>query len=196
MARSPKSAPGATRELLVSEAKTLFEQKGYADTSLADICAAAGTTKGALFHHFDNKEALFKHVWENLQMEMDADARREANAARSLSDPYAAFLAGCKVYLRYTTRADYQKIVLIDGPAVLGQPGWYESDHYLGNENVQNGVRYIAKKGIIAEDRVGPLAVMLRSALNGAGFSISQGTPGITPESVFDAFESMIRRLR
>lgn len=196
MARRSKSGAELTRDSLLNTAKSLFETKGYAETSIADICAAAGTTKGALFHHFENKEALFKEVWEYLQKEMDAEARCEANAARSLTDPYAAFLAGCKVYLKYTTRADYQKIVLIDGPSVLGQLGWYESDHYLGNANVQAGVRYIAKKGIIAADRVGPLSVMLRSALNGAGFSISQGTPGITPESVFDAFESLIRSLR
>ncbi|MEO0551032.1 MAG: TetR family transcriptional regulator [Pseudomonadota bacterium] len=196
MARSTKMGAEQTRDRLLSTAKTLFETKGYAETSVADISAAAGTTKGALFHHFSNKEALFREVWQDLQEEMDQKARKNAKAARSRTDPYAAFLAGCRVYLDYTTRADYQKIVLIDGPSVLGEPGWYESDHYIGGQNVRAGMRWIAKKGIISRDRVEPLAVMLRSALNGAGFSISRGTPGITADSVFDAFERLVRNLR
>ncbi|MDJ0921959.1 MAG: TetR family transcriptional regulator [Henriciella sp.] len=196
MARRSKSNAETTRSQLLSAAKTLFEKQGYAETSLADICKAAGTTKGALFHHFGNKEALFREVWENLQEELDLEARKQAKAARSRTDPYAAFLAGCKVYLNYTTRPDYQQIVLIDGPSVLGEVGWYESDHYLGNQNVDAAVRWIVKKGLISGDRIDPLVVMLRSALNGAGFSISRGTPGVTAESVFEAFERLVRSLR
>lgn len=196
MARRSKADAEKTREQLIGVARKLFEAKGYASTSIVDICSSLGITKGALFHHFKNKEDLFREVWTRLQVEMDAEAREAAIAARSLTNPYGAFLAGCKVYLKYATRLDYQKIVLIDGPAVLGLKGWYESDYDLGSQNVLAGVRYLAKKGIVAPERVEPLAVMVQSALNGSGFALARGAKGVTQEGVYDAFEALVKSLR
>ena len=196
MARRSKADAEKTREQLIVVAARLFEARGYSETSVADICAELGISKGALFHHFKTKEDLFREIWTRLQVEMDAEARQAAIAARIHTNPYGAFLAGCRVYLKYAMRRDYQKIVLIDGPAVLGMKGWYESDHDLGNQNVLAGVRYLAKKGIIAEDRVEALAVMLQSALNGAGFALAREAEGVTAERVYEAFEALVKSLR
>ncbi len=196
MARRTSIDAEKTREHLVVAATKLFETKGYAETSIRDICEQLDITKGALFHHFPSKEALFRKIWTRLQVEMDDEARATAIAARSLSDPYSAFLAGCRVYLKYATRGDYQKIVLIDGPAVLGLKGWYESDYDLGSQNVLAGVRYLAKKKIVAEHRVPALAVMLQSALNGSGFALSRDVSGVTPQGVYEAFEVLVKSLR
>lgn len=196
MAKRSQADAEKTRQQLLEEATTLFATKGYSETSIADICDAAQITKGALFHHFKSKQALFLEIWTNLQVSMDSEARGAAIAARSLSDPYSAFLAGCRTYLTYATRRDYQKIVLIDGPSILGMKGWYEQDHDLGSQNVLAGVRYLAKKGIVEEHRVHPLAVMLQSALNGSGFALSREQDGITKETVYDAFETLVKSLR
>ncbi|MEP1144473.1 MAG: TetR family transcriptional regulator [Henriciella sp.] len=196
MARRSKADAEKTREQLIAVATKLFAAQGYADTSVNEICLDLGITKGALFHHFKSKDALFLAVWTRLQEGMDLEARQAARAVRSLTRPYDAFLAGCKTYLKYATRRDYQKIVLIDGPAVLGIKGWYERDHDLGTRNVHAGVRYLAKKGIVAEHRVDALAVMLQSALNGAGFALSRGESGVTADSIYEAFEAMVKALR
>ena len=196
MAKRSRLDAKKTREALIETAARLFEDKSYAETSIADICQALGITKGALFHHFPAKRDLFMEVWTRLQVSMDAEAREAAIAARSLTDPYSAFLAGCRTYLKFASRRDYQKIVLIDGPAVLGLKGWYESDHDLGTQNVRAGVRYLAKKGIVAEHRVAALAVMIQSSLNGAGFALAREETGVTVNDVYDAFESMIKGLR
>ena len=196
MVKRTKADAKKTREQLVASATKLFEAKGYADTSINDICLDLGITKGALFHYFRTKQDLFLEAWTRLQVAMDTKAREAAIAALSLTDPYAAFLAGCRIYLTFATRRDYQKIVLIDGPAVLGQKGWYERDHDLGTQNVHAGVRYLSKKGIIDADRVDALAVMLQSALNGAGFALARQEPGIDADSVYDAFELMVKSLR
>ncbi|MEM7329481.1 MAG: TetR family transcriptional regulator [Pseudomonadota bacterium] len=196
MAKRSRIDAKKTREDLVRAATRRFTDKGYGDTSIKDICQDLGITKGALFHHFRTKQDLFLEAWTRLQMAMDAEARTAAIAARSLTDPYSAFLAGCQVYLKYATRKDYQKIVLIDGPAILGLQGWYESDHDLGTQNVEAGVRYLAKKGIVAEHRVSALAVMIQSALNGAGFALARKNSGITAKGVYDAFEVMVKSLR
>ena len=196
MARRSKADAEKTREQLIDVATKLFEVKGYADTSVNEVCEALGITKGALFHHFKSKEGLFLAVWTRLQTAMDDEARAAAIAARSRTDPYSAFLAGCRVYLKYATRRDYQKIVLVDGPAILGIQGWYERDHDLGTQNVHAGVRYLAKKGIVAAHRVDPLAVMLQSALNGAGFALSRDEDGVSADGLYDAFEQMVKALR
>ncbi|MCR9268538.1 MAG: TetR/AcrR family transcriptional regulator [Hyphomonadaceae bacterium] len=196
MPRRSKADAKKTREQLITVATRLFESKGYADTTVKEICLDLGITKGALFHHFKSKEDLFFEVWTRLQVGMDSEARDAAWAARSRARPYDAFLAGCKVYLKYATRQDYQKIVLIDGPAVFGLKGWYERDHDLGARNVHAGIRYLAKKGIVAEHRVDALAVMVQSSLNGAGFALARQEPGITADSVYEAFESMVKALR
>lgn len=196
MARRSKADAEKTREQLLDVATRLYGERGYADTSVADICAELDITKGALFHHFKTKDALFREVWTRLQVEMDAEARAAAIAARSRTDPYAAFMAGSKTYLKYVARQDFQQIVLIDGPAVLGMKGWYESDHDLGIQNVQAGVRYLSKKGLVAPENIEPLAIMLQSALNGAGFALLRGDDDVSAEGFYKAFETLVKSLR
>ncbi|MEL7040046.1 MAG: TetR family transcriptional regulator [Pseudomonadota bacterium] len=196
MAKRSKADAEKTREQLILVATKRFETQGFVDTSINDICVDLGITKGALFHHFKSKQILFREVWTRLQVAMDQEARVAATAARSRTDPYSAFLAGCRTYLKYASRRDYQQIVLIDGPAVLGLQGWYESDHDLGTQNVRAGVRYLAKKEIVAAHRVDAVAVMIQSALNGAGFALARNEAGITAESIYDAFEAMVKALR
>lgn len=197
MARRSKADAEKTRERLLEVATRLYGERGYSETSIADICAELDITKGALFHHFKSKVELFREVWTRLQVEMDSEARAAAIAARSLTDPYAAFMAGSRTYLNYVARKDFQQIVLIDGPYVLGLRGWYESDHDLGIQNVTAGVRYLSKKGLVAPENVEPIAIMLQSALNGAGFALLRGDDdGATSEDFYKAFETLVKSLR
>ncbi|NQY96844.1 MAG: TetR family transcriptional regulator [Henriciella sp.] len=197
MARRSKADAEKTRERLLEVATRLYGERGYSDTSIADICAELDITKGALFHHFKSKVELFREVWTRLQVEMDSEARAAAIAARSLTDPYAAFMAGSRTYLKYVARKDFQQIVLIDGPYVLGLRGWYESDHDLGIQNVTAGVRYLSKKGLVAPENVEPIAIMLQSALNGAGFALLRGDDdGASSEDFYKAFETLVKSLR
>ena len=196
MAKRSKVDAEKTRARLIDVAGRLFGARGYAETSIADICDELSITKGALFHHFPTKEALFREVWTRQQVEMDAEARKAAIAARSLTDPYAAFMAGSRTYLNYVARQDFQQIVLIDGPAVLGQKGWYESDHDLGIQNVTAGVRYLSKKGLVAPGNVEALAILLQSALNGAGFALLRDPNAETAERFYLAFETLVKSLR
>lgn len=196
MARRSKVDAEKTRLQLIEAAARLFETRGYAATSVADICAELDITKGALFHHFKSKEGLFREVWTRLQVKMDHEARVAATAARSLTDPYAAFMAGCRTYLEWASRPDYQQIVLIDGPSVLSMSGWYEGDHDLGIQNVEAGVRFLSKKGLVAPENIEALAIMLQSALNGAGFALARKTPGLTSDIAYSAFEVLVKSLR
>ena len=196
MPKRTKEQAAETREALLRAARELFTNQGFAATSIAAIVAAAGPTKGALFHYFSSKEDIFLEVWTALQLEMDAAARDAAAAARSKTDPYAAFLAGCRVYLDWAMRPDYQSIVLIDGPSVLGMARWHELDFQLGMNNMTRGAAYLASQGLVPEDRIRPAAVLLQSALNGAGFALASSYRDVTREELFASFEALLRGLK
>ncbi|MEQ9505861.1 MAG: TetR family transcriptional regulator [Hyphomonas sp.] len=196
MPKRTSAQAAETREAILSAARTLFTADGYASTSIAVIVERAGVTKGALFHHFDNKEHLFLEVWRLLQIEMDAAARDAAIASRSRTDPYAAFLAGCRVYLEWSTRQDYQRIVLVDGPAVLGMQRWHKLDFELGSETMTRATEYLARQGHFPMYLARPAAVMLQGALNAAGFALAAEEPDITPEQALETFERLLRGLR
>jgi AcrR family transcriptional regulator len=196
MVRRTQELAEETRQAVLAAARRQFETTGYAASSLSAIAEEAGITKGGLFHHFANKEELFLEVWTDLQVAMDTEARAAATAARSKTDPYAAFLAGCRTYLGWSSRPDYQQIVLIDGPSVLGVKRWHTLDRKLGEDNVRTGVEWLVKKGVMSGEDTGALSVLIQSALNGAGFALARQEPGVTPCSMFDSFERLVRGLR
>lgn len=196
MAKRTAEQAEETRAALIGAGVQLFGRDGYKKTSLAAISEKAGTTKGALFHHFTGKEELFHAVWAQVQLDMDTNARDVAIAARSQMDPYAAFLAGCRTYLEWVGRSGFQQIVLFDGPSVLGAAGWYEQDNALGHKNVLAGVTFLSKKGLIAEHRVKALALLLQNALNGAGFALSRQAEGMTTDILMESFEVLLRNAR
>lgn len=196
MVRRSKEDARQTRDKLLAVAKALFQCQGFKETTVSDIVSKAGTTKGALFHHFESKDALFREIWETLQIEMDEAARHAAVESFDEDDPYGAFMAGCRTYLTWAQRADYQQIVLIDGPSVLGLTGWYEADNDLGRNNVRAGVSYLARRGIVPENLVPELTVLVHNAMNGAGLALARREPGVTAKGIIEAFELMLRSLR
>lgn len=195
MAKRTSEQAAETREAILAAARTLFAEHGYAGASIAVIVEAAGVTKGALFHHFDSKEDLFVEVWTQLQVEMDKEARESAISSRSRTDPYAAFLAGCRVYLDWCARPDFQRVVLVDGPSVLGMERWHKLDFELGSENMMRGTEFLARQGHFPIELARPAGIMLQSALNGVGFALSAEHPAITAGQAFDTFERLLRGL-
>lgn len=196
MPRRTKAQAAETREALLRAAREVFARQGFAGASLNAIAAEAGASKGAVFHHFTSKEALFVEVWTQLQVEMDEDAARAAIAGRSRDDPYAAFLAGCRAYFDWVQRADYSRIVLIEGPSVLGMARWHKLDFALGRDSITRGTQYLASKGAFPLAQARPAAILLQAALNGAGFALAAEHPDVTAEDVFATFERLLRGLR
>lgn len=182
-----------TRAAILNAARQRFTDEGF-EASLSSIVEDAGITKGALFHHFENKQALYHEVWRVLQSEMDADTQAAARANRSQDDPYAAILAGCRKYLEWAARPDYQRIVLVDGRSVFGKE-WYEADINLGQRSVRIGIDYLVQRGLVAPENAATVAVIVQGALNGAGVALSRNVPDVTPESIGRVFERLLRGL-
>jgi len=189
--RSKKASE--TRSAILSAARQRFTDEGF-EASLSSIVEDAGITKGALFHHFENKQALYYEVWRTLQQEMNRDTQAAAAEGRSSGDPYSAMLAGARRYLEWAARPDYQRIVLIDGRAALGRD-WYEADFDLSQKSVRVGVQYLVQQGAIATENAASSAVILQGALNGAGVALSRQVPGVTVESIYNTIEHLLREM-
>src|ERR1700736_4669410 len=126
-----------TRSELITAARRLFAVQGYAETGTEDIVTQAGVgTRGALYHHFADKQELFKAVFETVQDDLAAQSPDDQPGPATLD----SLRAGLHGYLQAAARhPEVQQIILIDGPAVLGWEQWraLEERYGLGLIRVQ-----------------------------------------------------------
>jgi AcrR family transcriptional regulator len=111
----------ATRQLLVSVARQLFTEQGYAATSIEEIIKQAGVARGALYHHFPGKDALFRAVYDQVQAEV---AARVVATALSSSEPWDGVRAGLGAFLDACLEPEFRRIVVLDSVPVLAQDVW------------------------------------------------------------------------
>ena len=111
----------ATRQLLVGVARERFAARGYAETSIEEIIQQAGVARGALYHHFAGKEALFRAVYEAVQADT---ASRVVAAALAVREPWGAARAGLSAFLEACLEVEFRRIVVIDSVAVLHKDVW------------------------------------------------------------------------
>jgi AcrR family transcriptional regulator len=115
-----------TRAKLMAAGRKAFAEVGYADASMDDFTAEAGLTRGALYHHFGDKKGLFQAVISQIDAEMAERLRQRAARARSRWEGFVEEGIG---YIEMALEPEIQRIVLRDGPAVLGDPAsWPSAD--------------------------------------------------------------------
>ena len=115
-----------TRRKLLASARKAFAEKGFFETSMDDFTSAVGLTRGALYHHFGDKKGLFAAVVDQIDAEMADRARSSAEAEGT---PWRALLAEGEAYIEMALDPEVQRIVLRDGPAVLGDPTHWPSQN-------------------------------------------------------------------
>ena len=111
----------ATRQLLVSVARELFTEQGYKATSIEEIIKRAGVARGALYHHFSGKDALFRAVYDEVQMEV---ATRVVATAVATQEPWDGVRAGLGAFLDACLEPAFRRIVVMDSVPVLAQDVW------------------------------------------------------------------------
>jgi len=152
----------ATRARLVAVARELFATQGYAATGTEAILAAAGVTRGALYHHFADKQALFAQVCEDLHAQAERVIETDADAQGSAID---GVIAGCLGFLDFMAAPDVRRILILDAPSVLGWEAWNEMDRRHGFGLLIEGVEAAVAEGSLRGDAQ-MLAVMINGALN------------------------------
>lgn len=158
-----------TRGLLLTAARALFAEKGFAETSTPDIVAQAGVTRGALYHHFADKTALFAAVVEAEHAAV-ADGIEAAGDAMP-SDPVAALLAGSGAFFSAMSDAGRRRILLVDAPAVLGREALDEIDARHGLETLVCGLRDAMDAGAIKRLPILPLAQLFGALFDRAALA-------------------------
>ncbi len=134
----------STKRALVDVAEEVFTDHGYANASLDIIVAGARVTKGALYHHFSGKQALFEAVFE--RVESDA-AQTIQRAIRGKRDPWQKALAGLEAFTEVVQQPRYRRIVIQEGPSVLGYERYREQEERTTYANVVEIVRAVLTAG-------------------------------------------------
>jgi AcrR family transcriptional regulator len=116
----------ATIADILGAARKLFASEGFDAASIDDIAAKAGVAKGAVYHHFESKEEIFTRVLEDVQAEIAA--MPPPAVTREMKDPLDQIAAETLRYLLAATEPSRKRILLIDGPAVIGWKKWREID--------------------------------------------------------------------
>lgn len=166
MSRSQQERSESTRAALVRAGRELFTVRGYADTSTPDIAARAGVTRGALYHQFTDKEALFLAVYEDVESEVTT---RIAATVAAETDPVAALWRGVEAYLDACLEPAVRRVVMQEGPSVLGWARKREIDERFGLGLVRLALQGIVDAGLLDPQPLDPLAHLLLGALNEAG---------------------------
>lgn len=162
----------STKRALVDVAEELFTEHGYAATSLDTIVAGARVTKGALYHHFSGKQALFEAVLERVAHDASLQVQ---TALRGRRDPWEKANAGLRAFLEVVQEPRYRRIVIQEGPAVLGYERYREQEERSTFATVLEIVRSVVEAGEweLEEDLLQTFARIFFGAMSSAGESIS-----------------------
>lgn len=170
--RSNKARTDATRAALMASARSLFVENGYADTGTPAIVAAAQVTRGALYHHFADKADLFRAVLvQEAKAVADEIDRRSARDA----DPAAALLSGARAYFDAMALPGRSRLLLLDGPAVLGHAQMAAIDRTTGGATLYDGLVAALPPETRDALPLKALAELLSAAFDRAALAIADG---------------------
>ena len=160
----------STKRALVDVATELFTAQGYAGTSLDEIVAGARVTKGALYHHFSGKQALFEAVFVRVE---DAASESIKHAVRGTKDPWDKAMAGLRAFLDVLQQPDYRRVVVQEGPAVLGYEKYREQEERSTYGIVQDIVSSVLASYELEKSMVETFSRVFFGAMSAAGSAVS-----------------------
>ncbi|MCP3472097.1 TetR/AcrR family transcriptional regulator [Bradyrhizobium sp. CCGUVB1N3] len=184
----------ATTEAILTAARRLFGTQGFVATTMDDIADGARVAKGAVYHHFKTKEAVFAAVFDQVSHDLVAEIDR---AVRAEKDVLAAMVAGTQHYFAATAKGPTGQVILRDGPAVLGWERWREIDAQHFGGKMPRALAAAMDAGLIARQPIEPLARLLLGAVTEAAVACA-GRADIAKAGAeyARAFKSLIEALR
>lgn len=194
MARATKQQSEATAARIVESARRLYADRGVAAVGLDEIATNAGVTRGAVYHHFDSKNGVFRaaHAWAQAQVAAAISA-----ATDDLTDPWQAFEVGCRVFLETSVREDIRRILLVDAPAVLGWTDWRDHDARNSGQLLSEVLAELVDAGLISVGSIPACQALLSGAMNEAALwaaSLDSADAGI--DAAWPVLQRMLNALR
>jgi AcrR family transcriptional regulator len=168
----------STQARLVAVARALFAEHGYAGTGTEAILEGAGVRRGALYHHYADKAALFEAVCMALSAEAAAAIETATSSPKARqAEPLDVLVRGSVAWIEFTTRPEVRRILIIDAPTVLGWARWEALDRRLGHAALRQGIEAaVQAKAIRCDCSIDMLATMVNGALNALALKV--GAPG------------------
>ncbi|WP_313378265.1 TetR/AcrR family transcriptional regulator [Achromobacter insolitus] len=192
MTRSRAEMIEATRAKLLATARRAFREAGYAATSMDDFTAAAGLTRGALYHHFGDKKGLLAAVVEQIDGEMD---QRLTTIAAQAPDAWTALRGRCRAYLEMAAEPEIRRIVLQDARAVLGSAT--DSSQQQCIASLSALLQTMMDQGVIETAAPQALARLINGSLVESAFWIAQEPEnGPRLNQALQALDLLMRGLR
>jgi len=193
--RTQAERSAATKDALVRAARPLFAREAYGAVSTEAIVSAAGVSRGALYHQFKDKTALFEAVFE--AVERDVTARLIATVADAPdTDPISLMELGAHAWLDICAEPEVQRIVLLDALAVLGWERWRELGMRYGVGLVEEMIDNAIAVGRIRDQPVAPLAHVLVGSLDEAAMYVVRAPdPALAREHMRAVISQLIRAL-
>ena len=163
------------RAALVAAARSLFAQRGFAAVSTGEIVDRARVTRGALYHHFKDKRALFEAVHESLEAELVARIGEGLAGDAPPTTNFDLLVAGTDLFLDACEESAFARIALQEAPSILGWERWREIDAQYSMGLITGVLRQGMQAGELRAQPVEPLAHLLLGALGEAGLLIAGG---------------------
>jgi AcrR family transcriptional regulator len=184
----------ATRNALLKIARRLFSERGYSETATEEVVRRARVTRGALYHHFHDKQDLFKAV-------LHEEERKLAEALTAVAgrqpDPWQALQAGSEAFLDACLDPAVQRIILIDAPAVLGWEAYREIDNSYFLAATKATIEAAIEAKLIPRQPVGPLAQMIIGALHEGAMLIAHSDDEVrTRREVSEVIKRLLSGVR
>jgi AcrR family transcriptional regulator len=170
MRRTQEDRSATTKSALVAVARELFAARGYAAVPADEIVREAGVTRGALYHHYADKQGLFRAVFEDVEREITAEV--EAAMAKA-PDIGTGLLVSLGAFLDACGRAEVRQISLTDAPAVLGWADWREIEARYGLGLIISWLERAVEEGLLTPQPVAVLAQLVLSAVIEAALLIA-----------------------
>ena len=187
--RTQAERRAATRRALLDAARELFAEKGYHETSAEEIVRRAGLTRGALYHHFEDKRDLFRVVVDEMESEIDEEIEAAERAEAELPE---AVMAGYRAFVDAVLDPEMKRTFFLDGPSVLGWE-WREIDARHAVGKIEEGLEALIAEGYIEPQPVGPLARLINGALLEAAFFVAASDdPQTARDQVWGAMERLV----
>jgi AcrR family transcriptional regulator len=184
----------ATTEAILKAGRRLFGERGFAATTVDDIADAARVAKGAVYHHFTTKEAVFEAVFDLVSRDLVTEVERATRAER---DVLAAMVAGTQHYFAACAKGPTCQIILRDGPAVLGWERWREIDAEHFGGKFPRALAAAMDAGLIARQPIEPLSRLLLGAVTEAAVACAGRQDVLKAGGEYSrAFKSLLEALR
>lgn len=187
--RTQAERRASTRRALLDAARSLFAEKGYHGTAAEEIVRRAGVTRGALYHHFEDKKDLFRAVVDEMEDEIDEEIEEAERAATSLPE---AVMAGYRAFIDAVLDPEMRRTFFLDGPSVLGWE-WREIDARHAVGKIEEGLEALLAEGLMEPQPVKPLARLINGALLEAAFFVAVSEdPEAARDEVWGAMERLL----